>query len=246
MGSMVVAKALLAVAFPRWAPLLEVMRSAYEAYVLYAFLQMMLRRLHADLRGVPHAWPVRRVLRPWAGARLLCRCVRGTLQYSLLMAPVAAATLACWGADVYEKPSHFSPRAAYPWLALLRNASQLLAMYSLLLFYRAAREMLRPFRPLGKFAALKGIVFFTFWQSVLVTYLGYRGALPASLAPDPTQRSSALKHLLISIEMVGFALAHRSVFPLSDFPATAVFQLRSGATLRSLWDGMCSPDYSEL
>jgi hypothetical protein len=241
------AEALMAVACPPWAPLLEALRSAYEAYVLYAFLRMMVRRLHTGLPGVPHVWPVSRVLRSWEGDRFLCRCVRGTLQYSLLMAPAAVATLACWGANVYEKPSHFSPRAAYPWLALVRNASQLLAMYSLLLFYRAARAPLRPFRPLGKFAALKGIVFFTFWQGVLVTYLGWRGALPAGLAAAPAQRASALKHLLIAVEMVGFALQHRCVFPLSDFPVTAVFHLQSdGMTVRSLWDGMWSPEYGEL
>lgn len=241
------AEALLAVVCPMWAPLLEALRSAYESYVLYAFMRMMVRRLHEDLPGVPHPWPAKRLLPSWEGDRFLRRCVRGTLQYSLLMPAAAVATMACWGANVYEKPSHFSPRAAYPWLALVRNASQLLAMYSLLLFYRAARAPLRSFRPLGKFAALKGIVFFTFWQGVLVAYLGYRGALPAGLAAAPAQRASALQHLLLAAEMVAFAVAHRCVFPLSDFPLTDVFNLQlESVTAATLWDGVWAPDYSEL
>jgi len=47
---------------------------------------------------------------------------------------------------------------------IVSNASQVMAMYSLVMFYRATSHELSEIKPLYKFASVKAIVFFTFWQ----------------------------------------------------------------------------------
>ena len=241
-------EALLGLLVHQVAPLLEIARSVYEAYVIYAFLQLLVRRLPPGrpLTAVGHMLPFRCVLRRWGDREFVRRTLRGALQYSLLMLPVMLATLGCWFGNVYERPSQFSPRAAYPYLAFIRNASQLWAMYCLLLFYRATREALRSFHPLGKFVCIKAIVFFTFWQGLLISYLGHLGYL----SPERLERGDSrvtwdqhdiglgCQNFVITVEMVAFSVAHRFVFPLGDFPISDTFQLRKAVSLRAIWDGM--------
>lgn len=50
-----------------------------------------------------------------------------------------------------------------PLLEALLNLSQVFAMYSLAVFYHEMKVELSPHRPLGKFLAVKAIVFLSFW-----------------------------------------------------------------------------------
>ena len=241
-------EALLGLLVRQIAPLLEIARSVYEAYVIYAFLQLLVRRLDpgVPVAAVEHPYPCRCALRRWGDDELVRRALRGALQYSLVMLPVMAVTLACWLGDVYERPSQFSPRAAYPYLAVVRNLSQLWAMYCLVLFYRATRRNLAAFRPLCKFACVKAIVFFTFWQGLLISYLGHLGYL----SPERLERGDArvtwdqhdiglgCQNFVITAEMVVFAVAHRSAFQLRDFPAVEADRARRAVSLRAIWGGM--------
>ncbi len=238
-------EALLGLLVHEAAPLLEIARSVYEAYVIYAFLQLLVRRLDPDvtIRAVGHPCPFRCILRSWGDDVFIRNTLRGTLQYSLLMIPIMIATLCCWAGNVYEQPTQFSPRAAYPYLAVLRNASQLWAMYCLVLFYRATRHTLASFRPLCKFVCIKAIVFFTFWQGLLISYLGHLGYL----SPERLERGDAkvtwdqhdiglgCQNFIITVEMVIFAVAHRYAFPMSDFP---LLQTLHSNNLRTIWNGM--------
>lgn len=65
---------------------------------------------------------------------------------------------------------NFAPNRGYLYITIVYNVSISLALYALILFYHATAHLLRPFSPLFKFAAVKGIIFFSFWQGGCLIY----------------------------------------------------------------------------
>lgn len=56
-------------------------------------------------------------------------------------------------------------------LLVVYNSSYSVALYGLLMFYKACGPLLAPFRPLQKFFAVKSIIFATYWQSVVIHFI---------------------------------------------------------------------------
>lgn len=64
-------------------------------------------------------------------------------------------------AGVYGE-GEFRGDVAFPYMIAVNNFSQFIAMYCLVLFYKANKEELAPMRPIGKFLCIKAVVFFSF------------------------------------------------------------------------------------
>ena len=56
-------------------------------------------------------------------------------------------------------------------LLVVYNTSYSVALYGLLMFYKATRPLLTPFKPVQKFVAVKSVIFATYWQSVVVHFI---------------------------------------------------------------------------
>lgn len=63
--------------------------------------------------------------------------------------------------DVYRE-GEFRWDAGFPYLVVVNNISQFVAMYCLVLFYKATAAELKPMKPLPKFLCIKAVVFFSF------------------------------------------------------------------------------------
>merc|ERR1712117_735134 len=67
-------------------------------------------------------------------------------------------------------------------LLIIYNTSYTLALYGLFLFYLAVREFLKGHNPVGKFFAIKSIVFVTYWQYLVISFI------PEDLIPTKEEK----------------------------------------------------------
>ena len=162
-----------------WAIVPKIMRESFEAFVLFSFMQLtttylggpvpLARALEASGTVTPHPWPLCCVA-PWRGATFVYRTLTGTLQYIPASVLVMFISLVSAVAGVY-KEGDFSSDSPYLYCALIMNFSQMYALYCLVLFYMGTRMELKPIRPLPKFLCIKGVVFFTWWQGLLISIM---------------------------------------------------------------------------
>lgn len=86
-------------------------------------------------------------------------------------------------------------------------------MYSLVMFYHSLKDDLAMIRPIPKFLCIKLVVFFTFWQSVLVAGLVHFNVLDATETYSKENVSTGLQDFIICIEMMLASIAHLYAFP---------------------------------
>ncbi|KAH8866956.1 Transmembrane protein isoform 1 [Schistosoma japonicum] len=155
-------------------------------------------------------------------------CKIATLQYTLIK-PITSFTSMILMVTKKYTVGDFGPTSGYLYLFLINNVTVTLAVYGLLLFYFANREQLKPFSPLLKFATIKSIIFFSFWQDVLFSILEWSHVITMTGGYSATLIAGIYKNLLICIELVVVAVALRYAFPYSIYvlhhPPRLVFDL---------------------
>jgi len=174
------AESFLALCFIEMAPVMRMLREFYEAFALFSFTSYILtylggpselaHSLHEEREDIPHVFPFC-CLKPWPkGGKFLWYTLMGILQYIPVSICITTAGLICWYKGVYGDGS-FNLTKAYVYCTFVQNLSQVWALYCLVLLYRAVRYRLHDINPLRKFLCIKLIVFFTWWQSVILTAL---------------------------------------------------------------------------
>lgn len=201
------------------------LRNCYEAFVIYSFFSLLLTYLggpevlEGKLRELPnekHMFPCCCLPTFAPGGSFLRRCRQGTLQFVLVKLVTTAVALICELAGVLYD-GQLRPDGANLYLLVLDNLSVTLSMYCLLLFYTVCSELLKPFRPVPKFVCVKAIIFFSFWQGVVLSVLVSVGVITDVGDWSPHEISTALQNFIICIEMVGAALAHHYAFPYTAY-----------------------------
>lgn len=219
----------LALRFPEARVFIETPRDAYEAYAILSFYSLMLEALgprdiliqQLEEQGGDAALPAPCCCVRWArGEPLLTNTSMGVLQYVVVRLVTTVTALVAESAGVYGD-GVWSLRSAYTYCTLALNVSQLYALFMLAFFYLHFRGELAAARikPLGKFTTIKALVFFTYWQSVLISILLSTGALGGAGSWSAADTGASLNNLLICIEVVGFAWAHHTYFSFADFQA---------------------------
>ena len=66
---------------------------------------------------------------------------------------------------------HYSLKSGYFYIMVVYNISVTLALYALVLFYHATKDLLAPFDPVLKFLTVKSVIFFAFWQGRCLSLL---------------------------------------------------------------------------
>lgn len=198
-------EASLSISAPSWAPVFVMFRGLCEALVIIAFLQylvIMLDDIHIPIK-TSHLIPCNCCFSKWEMKKIIT-CI---LQYVVVMFIIMPITLFTWAGNVYQHPSKFSPKGAYIYCSTIRNISQIFAMYGLVLFYKSLYQHIQQkiYKPIVKLACIKLIVFFTFWQSLLISGLVYEQFL---VPEDDVYYNNGI----LVIEMLIFAFLHIYAF----------------------------------
>ena len=157
----------------------------YEAWVIYSFYSYLEAYLE---RGQPVgslATSERVTSQPPHKHMVPCCCLPawrmdngdfirrnkiGVLQYTVVQTLCTAVTFITQFVRKFHD-GELSPNWAYMYVTVAINLSQVAALYCLVLFYHALDEELKPIRPLPKFLCVKLVVFFSFWQEMLIAAL---------------------------------------------------------------------------
>lgn len=246
-----------------WPYLLTAFREFYEAVVLSAFMQLVLTFLgrredgsmggpqavgdafcaamrkpsHASIHVLLARIPV--IYSP--GASFVSAVLLGILQYAVVMVAVLLADISLWlrwgnqldglctGGLCVVKIPFYAKGVSCGW-----------AMYNLIFFYYEAkmckelRERLQLIHPHNKFFSVKMIIFFTFFQKILIgTILKDWCHLFDIFVGGPEnwtagQVAEGLQSFLLCVEMLIFAVWHVQAYPVDEFN-----RLDAAASLRA-------------
>jgi len=136
------------------------------------------------------------------GADFIRNMKRTTLQFVVLKPLLALFSLITLWAGV------FNTDAVQGILLVVYNLSYTTALYGLFLFYLGTKKLLHGFSPVGKFSAVKIIVFATYYQSLLVVMIP---------GMDDLGGSEKWNDWIICFEMAMFAIMHEYCFSYKEF-----------------------------
>ncbi|XP_073460836.1 transmembrane protein 184C [Aquarana catesbeiana] len=219
----------VALKYPDIAIYVDTCRECYEAYVIYNFMIFLLNYLTnrcPNLALVLEAKDQQRHLPPlcccppWPmGEVLLFRCKLGVLQYTVVRPVTTIIALICQLSGIYGE-GDFSLKNAWTYLVIINNASQVFAMYCLVLFYIVLKEELNPIQPVGKFLCVKLVVFVSFWQAVLIALMVKVGIISDKHTWDwksVKDVATGLQDFVICVEMFLAAIAHHLSFSYKPY-----------------------------
>ncbi|KAL7563091.1 hypothetical protein ACA910_022584 [Epithemia clementina (nom. ined.)] len=243
--------AFLSLLFPSAGGYLGVIRDFYEAYTVYTFLALLIAILgrgdrdavvrvlaqHANHLRKPTAClsscyhpPPESSDEAMANA-VLYECQVLAMQFvffrpiTSIASFVALTLMQNYGDDDGNDPWSFYKTPNF-YIAMVTNVTVFLAFTGLLKFYHAVRDDLLWCQPFSKFMAIKGVVFLTFWQGLLIAIFvsvhdahnNNSGSVNTTSAAKTAQEQAAeIQHILICLEMVFFSIAHLCVFPAEEW-----------------------------
>lgn len=213
---------------------IDAFRDIYEAYVLHMFLSLMytylcnpdgdinrmnavLANLDEDHKIIHHLFPFKMILSPWNVDRNFLKiCYRGTLQFCFFKPVTTICAVVMEASGVYNEGS-FSLQSGYIYTSIVMNCSITWAAYVLLLFYLAFKKELKPYHPVPKFLCIKAILFLSFWQAVVLAGFAQFQIIHDVGEYTTTDVKTGINNLLLCVEMVLIALAHRYAFPYDGY-----------------------------
>ncbi|XP_064481700.1 transmembrane protein 184C-like [Ornithodoros turicata] len=237
-----------ALTWPKSGIYLDTIRECYEAYVIYSFMVFLLNFLHHELEfeissdeerpSVRHIFPLC-FLRPCPGGRqFIDSCRHGILQYTVVRPVTTAVALFSEMLGVYGE-GKFDAHYTYVYIVVVNNISQFVAMYSLVLFYKAYRQELSPMSPVPKFLCIKAVVFFSFFQSVIIALLIHVDILSPTFVTEQgvvNDVNRGVQDFLICIEMFVAAVAHYFAFSHVPYVDPNARQVPCCFSFMAMWD----------
>eukprot|EP00985_Skeletonema_marinoi_P022722 scaffold14649_cov127-Skeletonema_marinoi.AAC.5 len=218
---------------------LGIVKDFYESYVIYQFLSFLIAVLgrgerqivvdklaaHADHLKHPYKW-LRCLFHPppeesdeaKANAVLL-ECQFLAMQFVFFRPLTAIVSFVLESMRDGDAGGFSSPDFI---IMMIENISVFLAFSGLLKFYHAVQDDLAWCQPFAKFLTIKGVVFMTFWQGLIISIIFHANTDDDKSDDDESNSGSSysaksIQHILICMEMLFFSAAHMCVFPAEEW-----------------------------
>jgi len=265
----------LSLTFPQFEGYLAIIKDFYEAYIIYQFLAFLLavlgrgdRDAVVDLlaRHADHLDPPMRLF-GWCRGKyqygtpqslasaVLLQCQIFAMQFVFFKPMTAVGLFTCNKLHYYgygtNSNSYESPQF---WLRIIQNISVFVAFSGLLKFYHAVQDDLAWCRPFPKFLCIKGIVFMTFWQGLVIGFLANATNMAGGNNNNPDQSNSSdngetsqetwgieAQNFIICLEMLFFSIAHFYCFPTDEWQEG--YRPRQEKKLGGFGDNMALGDF---
>lgn len=232
-------------------------RDWYEAFVIYSFLSLCYEYLGgegnimSEIRGKAIQSSF------WYGTcclqgrtytiGFLRFCKQATLQFCAIKPLMSLIILILQPFGKY-RDGDWRADTAYLYITIIYNFSVSLALYGLVLFYFATKDLLKPFDPVWKFFTVKSVIFLSFWQGVLLAIMekyGFIKDTPSIFgghgsndtmhsAVSAGTVSAAYQNFLICVEMFFAAIALRYAFPVRVYAHGSGMQTGRTVTMQSI------------
>ncbi|XP_062087332.1 uncharacterized protein LOC133794152 [Humulus lupulus] len=203
---------------------LESIKECYEALVIAKFMALMYSFLNISIsnnivpdgikgRQIHHSFPMTlfqprtvrldqktlKLLKHWTWQFVVIRPVCSILMITLQLIGIYPSWLS-WT------------------FTIILNVSVSLALYSLVIFYHVFAKELAPHKPLAKFMCIKGIVFFCFWQGLVLSALVAMGVIRSHhFWLDVEHIEEAIQNVLVCLEMVVFSVIQQYAYHVSPY-----------------------------
>lgn len=204
--------------------LLESIKECYEALVIAKFLALLYSYLNISMsnnvvpdeikgRAIHNSFPMTlfqpRIMR--LNHKTLSLLKYWTWQF-VIIRPVCSILMI-----MLQLVGFYPSWISWTFTAIL-NVSVSLALYSLVLFYHVFSKELGPHKPLSKFLCIKGIVFFCFWQSVVLDALVALDIIKSHhFWIDVEHIEEAYQNVLVCLEMVVFSVLQQYAFHFAPY-----------------------------
>lgn len=128
-------------------------------------------------------------------------------QYCFIRVFFTLVAVATQAADLYCLES-LNPAFAHIWVMVFESIGVTIAMYCLIQFYIQIKDDIRRHKPLLKITAIKLVIFLSFWQTTLISFLTSSGAIKATDKIQTPDIKVGIPALLLCIEMAFFSVFH--------------------------------------
>ncbi|KAJ3236428.1 hypothetical protein HDU81_010811 [Chytriomyces hyalinus] len=211
----------------------DIIRDCYEAFVIFSFFGLLqqyiggtienqhqfMQTIHAPSR-MRYPLPLNCFTFNPRGNAFLVNTKICILQY-VVVRPIM--TIAAYFMEWYGIycPVSMDWRYGSVWVNSINLVSVSVAMYALILFYIVIHHEIPERKPLWKFIAVKFVVFFSFWQSIVISILDTAGVIKGTSAWSSDNTSSLIEAFLISFEMIIASFIHMKAFSYKEYIPTS-------------------------
>lgn len=206
----------------------EVIRDCYEAFAIASFFSLMCAYLAEDLhnqkqyfRGIkpkPWIWPMKYFQKCAGGENGWLRTPRSGLtwfnviwvavfQYCFIRVSMTITAVVTQHFKRYCLES-LNPAFSHVWIMVIEGVTVTITMYCIIQFYYQIRGDIAQHKPILKVLAIKLVIFLSFWQTIIISFLTSSGAIKANNTIQTPDIKVGIPSMLLCIEMALFAIFH--------------------------------------